>query len=205
FDLPYLCCLPDMVVMAAGDEAELMHMIATAAAIDDRPSAVRYPRGEGIGVEMPERGSVLPIGKGRILREGTTIALLNLGGRLKDTLKAAEELAARGLSTTVADARFAKPLDEELIRLLAREHQVLLTLEEGSAGGFAGHVLQFMAVSGLLETGVKVRPMTLPDVFLDQDKPELQYEQAGLSAAHIVSTALRTLGLEGEAAEAVRA
>jgi 1-deoxy-D-xylulose-5-phosphate synthase len=205
FDLPYLCCLPDMVVMAAGDEAELMHMIATAAAIDDRPSAVRYPRGEGMGVEMPERGSVLPIGKGRILREGNTIALLNLGGRLKDTLKAAEELAARGLSTTVADARFAKPLDEELIRLLAREHQVLLTLEEGSAGGFAGHVLQFMAVSGLLETGVKVRPMTLPDVFLDQDKPELQYEHAGLGAAAIVATALRTLGLDGEAAEAASA
>jgi 1-deoxy-D-xylulose-5-phosphate synthase len=147
----------------------------------------------------------LPIGKGRILREGTKIALLNLGGRLQDTLRAAEELAARGLSTTVADARFAKPLDEELIRLLAREHQVLLTLEEGSAGGFAGHVLQFMAVSGLLETGVKVRPMTLPDVFLDQDKPELQYAQAGLSTAHIVATALRTLGLEGEAAEAARA
>jgi 1-deoxy-D-xylulose-5-phosphate synthase len=166
---------------------------------------VRYPRGEGIGVEMPERGSVLPIGKGRILREGSTIALLNLGGRLKDTLRAAEELAARGLSTTVADARFAKPLDEALIRLLAREHQVLLTIEEGSAGGFAGHVLQFMAVAGLLETGVKVRPMTLPDVFLDQDKPELQYEQAGLSATAIVTTALRTLGLDGEAAEAATA
>src|SRR5512134_3970234 len=205
FDLPYLCCLPDMVVMAAGDEAELMHMIATAAVIDDRPSAVRYPRGEGIGVEMPERGSVLPIGKGRILREGTKIALLNLGGRLADTLRAAEELAARGLSTTIADARFAKPLDHDLIRLLAHEHPVLISIEVGAAGGFAAHVMQFMALDGLLENGLKFRPMTLPDIFIDQDKPESQYDLAALNAKHIVAMALNTLGRSKEAAEAARA
>jgi 1-deoxy-D-xylulose-5-phosphate synthase len=205
FDLPYLCCLPHMVIMAAGDESELMHMVATAAAIDDCPSAVRYPRGEGMGVDMPTRGQVLSIGKGRILREGTSIAVLNLGARLKEVYKAAEELAARGLSTTIADARFAKPLDHELIRRLAQEHPVLITIEEGSAGGFAAHVMQFMAVEGLLDTGVKFRPMTLPDVFIDQDKPELQYEQAGLNARHIVAMALRALKRSQEAAEAARA
>jgi 1-deoxy-D-xylulose-5-phosphate synthase len=205
FDLPYLCCLPGMVVMAAGDEAELMHMIATAAAIDDRPSAVRYPRGEGTGVEMPLRGQVLPIGKGRILKEGTSIAILSLGTRLKEVMKAAEELAARGLSTTIADARFAKPLDHDLIRRLAHEHPVLITVEDGAAGGFAAHLMQFMALDGLLENGLKFRPMTLPDVFIDQDKPELQYDVARLNAKHIVAMALNTLGRSKETSEAARA
>jgi 1-deoxy-D-xylulose-5-phosphate synthase len=200
-----MCCLPGMVVMAAGDEAELVHMIATAAQIDDRPSAFRYPRGEGMGVEMPERGQPLPIGKGRILREGTKVALLSLGGRLGEAGKAAEELAARGLPTTLADARFAKPLDEDLIRRLAREHEVMITIEEGSVGGFGSHVMQFMALEGLLENGLKFRPMTLPDVFLDNDKPEVQYERAGLTARHIVSMALKALGRAKEAAEAVSA
>jgi len=205
FDLAYLCCLPGMVVMAAGDEADLVHMIATAAQIDDRPSAFRYPRGEGLGVEMPERGQPLPIGKGRILREGTKVALLSLGGRLGEAGKAAEELAARGLSTTVADARFAKPLDEDLIRRLAREHEVMITIEEGSVGGFGSHVMQLMALEGLLENGLKFRPMTLPDVFLDHDKPEVQYDRAGLTSRHIVSMALRALGRAKEAAEAASA
>ncbi len=205
FDLAYLGCLPNMVLMAAADEAELMHMVATAAAIDDRPSAFRYPRGEGMGVEMPERGTPLAIGKGRILREGTAVALLSLGGRLKDAMQACEELAARGLSTTLADARFAKPLDHDLIRRLALEHPVLITIEEGSVGGFAAHVMQFLATDGLLDHGLKLRPLTLPDRYIDQDKPEVQYEQAGLSAAHIVATALRALGLDREAAEAARA
>ena len=205
FDLPYLCCLPDMVVMAAADEAELMHMIATAAAIDDRPSAVRYPRGEGIGVEMPARGQVLPIGKGRILKEGTSIAILNLGSRFKEVMRAAEELAARGLSTTIADARFAKPLDHDLIRRLAHEHPVLISIEDGAAGGFSAHVMQFMALDGLLENGLKFRPMALPDIYIDQDKPELQYDLAGLNAKHIVAMALNALGRSKEAAEAARA
>jgi 1-deoxy-D-xylulose-5-phosphate synthase len=205
FDLAYLCCLPGMVVMAAGDEADLVHMIATAAQIDDRPSAFRYPRGEGMGVEMPERGQPLPIGKGRILREGTKVALLSLGGRLGEAGKAAEELAARGLSTTVADARFAKPLDEDLIRRLAREHEVMITIEEGSVGGFGSHVMQLMALEGLLENGLKFRPMTLPDVFLDHDSPEVQYDRAGLTARHIVSMALKALGRAKEAAEAASA
>jgi 1-deoxy-D-xylulose-5-phosphate synthase len=205
FDLAYLCCLPGMVVMAAGDEADLVHMIATAAQIDDRPSAFRYPRGEGLGVEMPERGQPLPIGKGRILREGTKVALLSLGGRLGEAGKAAEELAARGLSTTVADARFAKPLDEDLIRRLAREHEVMITIEEGSVGGFGSHVMQLMALEGLLENGLKFRPMTLPDVFLDHDKPEVQYDRAGLTSRHIVSMALKALGRAKEAAEAASA
>jgi 1-deoxy-D-xylulose-5-phosphate synthase len=205
FDLAYLCCLPDMVVMAAGDEAELVNMVATAAAIDDRPSAFRYPRGEGMGVDLPLRGKPLEIGKGRILREGTAVAILNLGGRLKEAMRAVEELAARGFSTTLADARFAKPLDTDLIRRLAREHPVLITLEEGSAGGFAAHVMHFMALDGLLENGLKVRPMTLPDVYLDQDKPELQYDRAGLNARHIVAMALSALGQAEAAAEAARA
>ena len=205
FDLPYLCCLPEMVVMAAAEEAELMHMIATAAAIDDRPSAVRYPRGEGIGVDMPLRGQVLAIGKGRILKEGTSIAILNLGSRLNEAMRAAEELAARGLSTTIADARFAKPLDRDLIRRLAHEHPVLISIEDGAAGGFAAHVMQFMAHDGLLENGLKFRPMTLPDIFIDQDKPELQYDLAGLNAKHIAAMALSALGRSKEAAEAARA
>jgi 1-deoxy-D-xylulose-5-phosphate synthase len=205
FDLAYLGCLPNIVLMAASDEAELMHMVATAAAVDDRPSAVRYPRGEGMGVELPLRGTPLAIGKGRVMREGTAIAILNLGGRLSECMKACEELAARGLSTTLADARFAKPLDHDLIGRLAREHPVLITIEEGSVGGFASHVMQFLALEGLLDTGLKFRPMTLPDVFIDHDKPEIQYDLAGLNARNIVAMALRTLGLDKEAAEAARA
>ncbi|MEE8213361.1 MAG: 1-deoxy-D-xylulose-5-phosphate synthase, partial [Alphaproteobacteria bacterium] len=186
FDLPYLCTLPGFVVMASANEAELMHMVATAVTIDDRPSAIRYPRGEGFGVELPSRGQVLEIGKGRVLREGSTVAILSLGARLGEALKAAEELAAMGLSATVADARFAKPLDEDLIRRLAAGHEVLVTIEEGAAGGFSAHVLQFLANEGLLENGLKVRVMTMPDAFIDHNKPATQYELAGLKAANIV-------------------
>jgi len=194
FDLAYLCCLPGFVVMAPADEAELKHMIATAVAIDDRPSAVRYPRGEGTGVALPERGIPLEIGKGRIVREGGTIALLSLGTRLQECLKAADELAQRGFSTTVADARFAKPLDTKLIDRLAAEHEVLITIEEGSVGGFGSMVLQHLAGSGALDAGLKIRPMVLPDEFLDHDAPFAQYETAGLNAAGIVTTALGALG-----------
>ncbi|MBV8408714.1 MAG: 1-deoxy-D-xylulose-5-phosphate synthase [Alphaproteobacteria bacterium] len=194
YDVTYLACLPDFVVMAAADELELMHMVATAAQIDDRPSAFRYPRGEGMGVELPARGTPLPIGKGRILREGTKIAILNFGARLGECLVAAEDLATKGLSTTVADARFAKPLDTDLVRRLAREHEVLITIEEGAIGGFAGHVLQYLATAGLLDHGLKIRPMILPDRFIDHAAPAKQYDQAGLSAASIVSTALAALG-----------
>ena len=194
FDITYLATLPGFVVMACGDEAELKHMVATAVAIDDRPSAFRYPRGEGVGVEMPERGVPLEIGKGRIVREGTAVALLSLGGRLKECIEAAEDLGVQGLSTTVADARFAKPLDEDMIRRLAREHEVLITIEEGSIGGFSSHVLQFLAKEGLLENGLKVRPMCLPDIFIDQDKPEAMYAVAGLKAPDIVKTVFEALG-----------
>ena len=194
FDITYLATLPGFVVMAAADEAELVHMVATAAAIDDRPSAFRYPRGEGVGVELPARGTPLAIGKGRILREGTTVAILSFGARLAEVLKAAEDLAAHGLSTTVADARFCKPLDEDLVRRLASEHEVLITVEEGSIGGFASHVLQFLATQGLLDQGLKVRPMVLPDRFIDQDSPQKMYDQAGLNAPQIVATALGALG-----------
>jgi 1-deoxy-D-xylulose-5-phosphate synthase len=194
YDIAYLGCLPDFVLMAPADEAELVHMVATAAAIDDRPSAFRYPRGEGVGVELPARGQVLPIGKGRILREGSKVALLSCGTRLQECLKAADELARRGLSTTVADARFAKPLDEALVRQLATHHEVLITVEEGAIGGFATQVLHYLARSGLLESGLKVRPMTLPDRFIEQDSPAAQYDDAGLNARHIVDQALRALG-----------
>ncbi len=194
FDIAYLACLPEFVVMAASDELELMHMVATAAAIDDRPSAVRYPRGEGVGIELPARGTPLEIGKGRILRQGSAVAILNLGARLQECLKAADELAARGLSATIADARFAKPLDEDLVRRLAREHEVLITIEEGSVGGFASHVLQFLATAGLLDNGLKIRPMVLPDRFIDHNAPAIQYDEAGLNARHIVATALAALG-----------
>ena len=194
FDIAYLGCLPGMVLMAAADEAELVHMVATAAAIDDRPSAFRYPRGNGFGVTLPERGEVLPLGKGRVMREGSTIAILSYGARLQEALEAAETLAAKGISTTVADARFAKPLDEELVLRLAREHEVLITVEEGSIGGFASQVLHLLALRQALDGGLRIRPMTLPDLFLDQDKPELQYEAAGLNARHIVATALEALG-----------
>jgi 1-deoxy-D-xylulose-5-phosphate synthase len=196
FDLAYLGCLPDFVIMAAADEAELMHMVATAAGIDDRPSAVRYPRGEGTGVTLPAKGEKLEIGRGRIIREGTKIAILSLGTRLQDCLKAADELGAYGLSTTVADARFAKPLDTALIERLVREHEVLITIEEAAIGGFGSHVLHHLAKAGLLDYGLKVRPMTLPDRFIDHDAPAKQYAQAGLSAEHIVQTALAALGRE---------
>jgi 1-deoxy-D-xylulose-5-phosphate synthase len=182
--------------MAAGDEADLVHMVATCAAIDDAPSAVRYPRGEGVGVELPAEGVPLEIGRGRIMREGTKIALLNLGGRLAECLKAAQELAAYGLSTTVADARFAKPLDAGLVNRLAREHEVMVTIEEGAIGGFGSHVLHHLAMHGLLDHGLKIRTMMLPDLFLDHDSPQAQYERAGLNARHIVATALSALGRE---------
>ena len=205
FDLAYLGCLPNFVIMAAADEAELRHMVATAVAIDDRPSALRYPRGEGVGVELPEAGVPLEIGKGRVVREGSTVAILSLGTRLAESLKAADQLAALGLSTTVADARFAKPLDEELIRRLATNHEVLITIEEGSVGGFSSFVLNFLASEGLLDRGLKVRPMVLPDEFIDHDKPEKMYERAGLGAAGIVATALGALGRRVEANESGRA
>jgi 1-deoxy-D-xylulose-5-phosphate synthase len=205
FDLAYLGCLPDFVLMAAADEAELVHMVATAVAIDDRPSAFRYPRGEGVGIDMPERGEVLPIGRGRVLREGNTVAILSLGTRLQDALKAADELTVRGFTTTVADARFAKPIDEDLVRRLAREHEVLITVEEGAVGGFAAQVMQFLAREGLFDAGLKIRPMILPDVFIDQDKPEKQYELAHLGAADIVTTALAALGKEEAVLSSARA
>ncbi|RMD89168.1 MAG: 1-deoxy-D-xylulose-5-phosphate synthase, partial [Alphaproteobacteria bacterium] len=195
FDITYLATLPNFIVMAAGDEAELVHMVATAAAIDDRPSAFRYPRGEGMGVPLPETGVPLEIGKGRIMKEGSRVAIVSLGGRLGEAMRAAEELDRRGLPTTVADARFAKPLDQALIRDLAANHEVIVTIEEGSIGGFGAHVLDFMAGEGLLDRGhLKLRTMKLPDLFLDQDSPAKQYETARLTAPYIVETALRALG-----------
>jgi 1-deoxy-D-xylulose-5-phosphate synthase len=205
YDVTYLGCLPGFVIMAAADEAELVHMMATAAAIDDRPSAFRYPRGEGIGVPLPAEGVPLEIGKGRIVREGTAVALLSLGTRLGECLKAAEELGARGLSTTVADARFAKPLDTALVRRLAAEHAVFITVEEGAIGGFGAHVLHYLATEGLLDRGLKVRSMILPDRFIDHDKPQTQYDQAGLNARHIVATALTALGQADQEFAASRA
>ena len=194
FDLAYLACLPNMTVMAAADEAELVHMVATAAAHDSGPIALRYPRGEGVGVDLPERGEPLPIGKGRVVREGSRIAILSLGARLGEALKAAEELAARGLSTTVADARFAKPLDRDLILKLAATHKLLITVEEGAVGGFGAHVLTLLSDAGALEHGLKVRTMTLPDKFQDHDKPERMYAAAGLDAKGIVAKAIAALG-----------
>jgi len=202
FDLAYLGCLPDFVIMAAADEAELTHMVATAAQIDDRPCAFRYPRGEGMGVERPAEGTPLEIGKGRILREGNSVALLSLGTRLGEALKAADQLAAMGLSTTVADARFMKPLDRDLIARLAKEHEVLVTVEEGSVGGFGSHVLQYLAESGLLDRGLKVRSMVLPDEFIDHDAPARMYERAGLVGPDIVKTALAALGRDALASRA---
>ena len=207
FDLAYLGCLPNMVIMAASDEAELMHMVATAAAYDEGPIAFRYPRGEGVGVDMPNRGSVLEIGKGRIMREGSTVALLALGTRLAECLKAAEDLAAYGVSVTVADARFAKPLDKNLIRKLAAHHNVLITVEEGSIGGFGAHVLHFLSDEGALDgvgsRALKVRTMTLPDAYLDHDKPEKLYAKAGLDARAITAKVLETLGRGEDAARAM--
>ena len=197
FDVAYLGCLPGFVIMAAADEAELVHMVATQVAIDDRPSALRYPRGEGVGLEMPEFGVPLEIGKGRIMREGHKIALLSLGTRLAECLKAADELAQLGLSTTVADARFAKPLDTDLVLRLAREHEVLITIEEGAIGGFGTYVMQALAENGALDRGdLKVRMMVLPDTFIDQDSPNAMYAKAGLDTKGIVAKVFEALGRE---------
>src|SRR5665647_1120306 len=194
FDVAYLGCLPGFVLMAAADEAELVHMVATQVAIDDRPSALRYPRGEGLGVPLPAEGKALEIGKGRILREGHKVALLSYGARLGECLKAADELAALGLSSTVADARFAKPLDADLVLRLVREHEVLVTIEEGSIGGFGAYVLQMLAEHGVLDSGLKVRTMVLPDVFIDQDTPAAMYAKAGLDTRGIVTKVFEALG-----------
>ncbi|MGP1276573.1 1-deoxy-D-xylulose-5-phosphate synthase [Glycocaulis sp.] len=203
FDLGYLGMLPGMVIMAASDEAELARMVRTAALIDDGPSAFRYPRGEGIGVEMPANPQPLEIGKGRIVREGSAVAILSLGTRLEESLKAADQLATHGLSATVADARFAKPLDEDLILRLAREHEVLITIEEGSRGGFGAFVLHLLAEKGALDRGLKIRTMTLPDVFQEHDTPVKQYDEARLNARHITATVLDALGRAEEAAKAL--
>jgi 1-deoxy-D-xylulose-5-phosphate synthase len=185
-----------MMIMAASDEAELFHMVATAAAYDQGPCALRYPRGEGVGVEMPERGTVLEIGKGRIIVEGTRVAILSLGTRLQEALKAAEELKAAGISTTVADARFAKPFDKEMVAQLAREHEVLIIVEEGSVGGFGSHVLHYLANEGFLDAGLKARSLVLPDIFQDHDTPAKQYDEAGLNARHIAAAARKALQVE---------
>jgi 1-deoxy-D-xylulose-5-phosphate synthase len=195
FDLAYLGCLPGFVIMAAADEAELVHMVATAATIDDCPSAIRYPRGDGVGVTMPEVGVPLEIGKGRIISQGNTVALLSLGTRLAECTKAAETLAAHGISTTVADARFAKPIDRELILRLAREHELLITIEEGAIGGFGSQVMQLLSDAGALErTGFKVRNMVLPDIFIDHDSPPAMYAKAGLDANGIVNKVFGVFG-----------
>jgi 1-deoxy-D-xylulose-5-phosphate synthase len=201
FDLAYLGCLPGFVLMAAADEAELMHMVATAAAIDDRPCAFRYPRGDGVGVERPAQGQPLEIGRARVIREGSTVALVSLGGRLADCLKAADTLAARGLSTSVVDARFAKPLDSELILQLAKSHELMITIEEGAIGGFGAHVLQLLADRGALDqAGFKVRSMMLPDLFIDHDTPPAMYAKAGLDATGIVAKVFEAFGTQKHAA-----
>ena len=194
FDTTYLASLPGFVVMAPSDELELRNMVATQVMIDDRPSSVRYPRGEGVGIELPAKGTPLEIGKGRIVREGSKIAILSFGTRLAEALKAADDLSARGLPTTVADARFCKPLDEDLVRRLAANHEVLITIEDGAIGGFAAHVMQFMANAGLFDRGCRFRAMTLPDIFIDHETQPRQYDIAGLNAQHIVATALTALG-----------
>src|SRR5271168_2395384 len=199
FDITYLGCLPGMVVMGPADEAELVHAVATAAAIDDRPSAFRYPRGEGVGVALPTQGEVWALGKGRVLREGGSVAILSFGTRLADAMRAADELAARGLPATVADARFAKPLDTALIEQLARHHEVLITIEEGAVGGFGSAVLQHLAWKGLLDAGLKVRPMVLPDRFIDHDSQAKQLAEAGLTAKDIVAAALGAFGINAAA------
>ncbi len=205
FDIGFMGALPGMILMAAADEAELAHMVATAVAIDDRPSAFRYPRGEGWGVAIPELAEPLEIGRGRIVREGTAVAILSFGTRLAESLKAADLLAARGFSTTVADARFAKPLDIDMILRLAREHEALITVEEGAVGGFGGFVLQALAEHGALDRGLKVRTLTLPDIFQDQDKPEVMYALAGLDAEGIARSALGALGVDNVSAAGLRA
>ena len=198
FDTAYLATLPGFVVMAAADEAELKHMVATQAAYNDGPSAVRYPRGEGVGVDLPEHGTPLEIGTGRVIREGETIAILSYGTRLAEALRAGDQLAAMGLNATIADARFAKPLDEDLIRRLLTTHEVVVTVEEGAIGGFGAHVLQFAANAGLLDRGVKLRTLNLPDIYIDHDTPQRQYEEAGLNAPHIVAAVMQALGREAQ-------
>jgi 1-deoxy-D-xylulose-5-phosphate synthase len=205
FDIAYLGALPNFILMAAANEAELVHMVATTAHIDDRPSALRYPRGEGWGIERPLEGVPLEIGKGKVWKEGSSIAILSYGTRLHEALLASEKLSGFGLSATVADARFAKPLDCDLIRRLAQSHEVLITVEEGSVGGFGSHVMQFLAHEALLDRGLKIRPMVLPDRFIDQDTPDRMYEAAGLDAKAIVATALAALGRPQEADDALRA
>ncbi len=205
FDVGYLCNLPNFVVMAAADEAELMHMVATAASIDDRPSAFRFPRGEGTGVALPDVGTPLPIGKGRVIREGRRVAVLNFGARLSEVCEAARLLDTQGHHITIADARFAKPLDTALITRLVREHEILITIEEGAVGGFAAQVLHYLATTGMLDKGLTVRPLCLPDRFQDQDTPEKMYADAGLDAAHIVTNILAVLGMDMPRAEILRA
>ena len=196
FDTTFLATLPDFVVMAASDEAELMHMTRTAADYDEGPISFRYPRGEGVGVELPERGSIIEIGKGRVVKEGTKVALLSFGTRLADCLLAAEDLNASGLSTTVADARFAKPLDHDLIRQLASEHEVLITIEEGAVGGFGSHVAHYLSHEGLLDGGLKFRPLVMPDIYMDQASPDNMYMQAKLDRAGIIDVVFKALGTE---------
>jgi 1-deoxy-D-xylulose-5-phosphate synthase len=205
FDLAYLCTLPNFVVMAAADEAELVNMVHTMAVHDSGPIAVRYPRGEGRGIEVPQVPQALEIGKGRIVRQGTKVAILSLGTRLEEAEKAAEQLEAKGLSTTVADLRFAKPLDEALIRKLLTTHEVAVTIEEASIGGIGAHVLTMASDEGLLDGGLKIRTMRLPDRFIDQDKPEKQYDEAGLNAPQIVETVLKALRSNSAGIEEVRA
>ena len=205
FDIGFMGALPGMVLMAPGDEAELAGAVATAVAIDDRPSAFRYPRGEGTGVEIPALAEPWEIGRGRIVREGTAVAILSFGTRLSEALKAADMLAARGLSATVADARFAKPLDVDLVLRLARDHEALITVEEGAMGGFGSFVLQALAEHGALDRGLKIRSLVLPDIFQDQDKPEAMYAQAGLDAEGIVRGALAALGMDNAIAKGWRA
>ncbi|MCP5086922.1 MAG: 1-deoxy-D-xylulose-5-phosphate synthase [Rhodobacteraceae bacterium] len=195
FDIGFLANLPDFVVLAAADEAELVHMVATAASINDRPSAFRFPRGEGVGVELPETGIPLEIGKGRIVQHGSRVAILSFGARLSECLKAAESLTAKGITPTVADARFAKPLDHALIRELVANHEALITIEEGAVGGFGSHVAQFLSDEGIFDTGLKFRSMVLPDTFVDQDSPAKMYEVAGMNAPQIEAKALEVLGV----------
>ncbi|MEH6774520.1 MAG: transketolase C-terminal domain-containing protein, partial [Cereibacter changlensis] len=195
FDVAFLANLPGFVVMAAADEAELVHMVATAVAHDEGPIAFRFPRGDGVGVEMPAKGVPLEIGKGRIVREGSRVAILSFGTRLSEVMMAAEALTARGIAPTVADARFAKPLDRELILRLARDHEALITIEEGAIGGFGSHVAQLLAEEGVFDGGIKFRSMVLPDTFIDQASPEKMYQVAGMSAAEIEAKVLQTLGV----------
>jgi 1-deoxy-D-xylulose-5-phosphate synthase len=204
FDIAYLGCLPNFVLMAAADEAELSNMVHTAALYDGGPIALRYPRGEGTGILVPETPTPLAIGKGRVLREGSQIALLSYGTRLGECLHAADQLAAMGLSTTVADARFAKPLDEDLLLRLARDHNVLLTVEEGSSGGFGALCLHALAAHGALDRGLKIRTLMLPDLFQDHDKPEKQYADAGLNAASIMKAATDIIFADAQAITPVK-